>query len=432
MGRKNINYTTERYQVNIDNKLDKLQDALVECTRYYKESLPLCAAENVISAFAKVPLAGDFQERYIMGSPYSYTLENNFIGSHKLLPFYSMIHEQCQRLFGARYADARTLSGMNCLITLLMSVTSAKERIAILPPEWGGHPSVQAVCERLGLQVFLLPYSHSNWDIDYDRANHLLQKEQIKYILVAPSDIIHPLAVEHFDLNNRVLLYDISQLMGLMAGGVIKCPIALKNTIIFGGTHKTLPGPASGLILTNDETLHHQIEQNINPTFLRHTQMHQVISLLFSLLETELYGPEYAAAIVDTSNQLGANLAQYGFRLGQIPNGFSETHQIFIFCEYEEMLRINRNAIQNGITLNKKEKSLFDGSGIRLGTQEIARYGWTGQTLSTISEIMTMLRQKAPDKDKIKRLKESLPPKVVQYTLPQTVQEKLLLKLHQE
>lgn len=418
--------------MNIDKKLDKLYDALFECTRYYKESLPLCAAENVISEFAKIPLEGDFQERYIMGSPYSYTLENNFIGSHELLPFYSMIHEQCQLLFGARYTDARTLSGMNCLTTLLMSVTKAKEKIAILPPEWGGHPSVQPVCERLGLQVYSLPYSHANWDIDYNSANHLIQAERIKYILVAPSDIIHPLAVEHFDLRDCVLLYDISQLMGLMAGGVINCPITLRNTILFGGTHKTLPGPASGLILTNDESLHLQMEHNINPTFLRHTQMHQVISLLFALLEMELYGPQYAATIVDTSNQLGAHLVEEGFQLGRVSKGFSKTHQIFMFCKHEEMLRINQNAIQNGITLNKKEKPLFYGSGIRLGTQEIVRYGWTGSALSTIGKIMAILRQKSPDKDKIKLLKKSLPPKVVQYTFSKAVQEKLLLALHQE
>ncbi|MDE6491729.1 MAG: hydoxy methyltransferase [Lactobacillus sp.] len=418
--------------MNIDNKLDRLHTALTECTRYYKESLPLCAAENVISAFAKIPLDGDFQERYIMGSPYSYKLEGNFIGSDKLLPFYSMIHDECQLLFGAHYADARTLSGMNCLTTLLMSVTSAKDRIAILPPEWGGHPSVQPVCERLGLQVFPLPYCHTKWDIDYDRANHLLRQEKIKYILVAPSDIIRPLSVEHFDLTDCVLLYDISQLMGLMAGGVIECPIGLKNTVIFGGTHKTLPGPASGLILTNDERLHLQIEQNINPTFLRHTQMHQVISLLFSLLETESYGAEYAVAIVDTANQLGNHLAQHGFQLGKTLKGFSETHQLFICCSLEEMLRINQNAIQNGITLNKKEKSLFAGNGIRLGTQEIARYGWSGQALSTISDILAMLRQDVPDKARIKKLKESLPPKTVQYTFPLAVQEKLLSTLHQK
>lgn len=418
--------------MNIDNKLDRLHATLTECTRYYKESLPLCAAENVISAFAKIPLEGDFQERYIMGSPYSYKLEGNFIGSDKLLPFYAMIHEQCQLLFGAHYADARTLSGMNCLTTLLMSVTSVKDRIAILPPEWGGHPSVQPVCERLGLQVFPLPYCRAEWDIDYDKANHLIQQEKIRYILVAPSDIIHPLSVERFDLSNCVLLYDISQLMGLMAGGIIKCPIAMENTVIFGGTHKTLPGPASGLILTNDERLHLQIEQKVNPTFLRHTQMHQVISLLFSLLETELYGTEYATAIVATANQLGNHLAKHGFQLGKTSKGFSETHQIFIFCNREEMLRINRNAIQNGITLNKKEKALFAGSGIRLGTQEIARYGWSGQALSTISDILSMLRQDAPDKVRIKHLKESLPSKTVQYTFPLSVQKELLSTLHQE
>lgn len=416
--------------MGIDHKLDKLRDALVECTRYYKDTLPLCAAENVISSFSKIPLAGDFQERYIMGGAYSYYLDGNFIGSHTLLPFYSMIHEECQLLFGASYADARTLSGMNCLTTLLMSLTSLNEKIAILPAAWGGHPSVQPVCERLGLSVYQLPYSHSNWDIDYDRANDLIHREKINYILLAPSDIIHPLAVENFDLSRCILLYDVSQLMGLMASGVISCPIGLPNTVVFGGTHKTLPGPASGLILTNDETLHLKMEQKINPTYLRHTQMHQVISLLFALLETECFGDEYAKAIVSTSNQLGNLLAHRGFRLGKVSNLFSETHQLFIFCEREEMLQINQNAIRYGVTLNKKEKALFYGSGIRLGTQEVARYSWREEDLSAISDIIAMLREDNPNKEKIDALKASLPSKTVCYTFPQTIHEDLLSILH--
>lgn len=416
--------------MNINSKLDKLHSILYESTHYYKGTLPLCAAENVISSFSKIPLGGDFQERYIMGSPYNYALEENFIGSHTLLPFYSMIHEECQLLFGARYADARTLSGMNCLTTLLMSLTTLNEKIAILPPTWGGHPSIHPICERLGLQVYYLPYNHMNWDIDYDRANDLLQHEHIKYILLAPSDIIHPFAVEHFNLTNCILLYDISQMMGLMAGGVIPCPIKLNNTVVFGGTHKTLPGPASGLIMTNDEALHLQMEQNINPVFLRHTQMHQVISLLFALLETECYGKEYAEAIVDTSNQLGSLLNQRGFHLGQVSGQFTETHQLFIFCKQEEMMKINRHAIQYGVTLNKKEKALFGGNGIRLGTQEIARYGWKGKALTTVCDVITLLKEDRPDKAKIETLKESLPPKIVHYTFSQGMQEKLLSALH--
>lgn len=413
-----------------NSKLEKLNSMLAECTHYYSQSIPLCAAENPISPFSKIPLSGDFQERYIMGSSYEYRLEDNFIGSNTLLPFYSMIHEECQVLFGAHYADARTLSGMNCLTTLLMSLTSLNEKIAILPPTWGGHSSIQPVCERLGLQVYELPYDYSKWDINYDKANNLIKREKINYILLAPSDIIHPPSVECFDLSNCTLLYDISQLMGLIAAGLIPSPIKLKNAVIFGGTHKTLPGPASGLILTNDEEIHLRIEQKINPIFLRHTQMHQVISLLFALIEFEYYGKEYTEAIIKTSNQLGNTLAQKGFQMGEISNHFSETHQLFIFCNYEEMLRINQNAIRFGVTLNKKEKSLFKGSGIRLGTQEIARYGWNEEDLSIICEIMALLRDRNPNKEKIATMKEGLSPKEIHYTFSNSTLSKLTSALH--
>lgn len=409
-----------------NKKIDRLCGRLDECTRFYKSSLPLCAAENVISDFCKIPLSGDFQERYIMGSPYDYRTEGNFIGSQLLLPFYTMIHEECELLFGSCYSDARTLSGMNCLTTVLMSLTNLNEKIAILPAEWGGHPSVQPVCERLGLVVYKLPYDVSNWDIDYDSANALIASENIKFILLAPSDIIHAPAVEKLDLDKRILLYDISQLMGLMAGSTIPCPINLKNTVLFGGTHKTLPGPASGLILTNDEALHNQMETAINPKFLRHTQMHQVISLLFALLEMECFGRDYTKAIVHTSNELGKNLAERGFDVANLKEKYSETHQIFLHCDYREMIQINENAIRYGITLNKKEKNLFSNCGIRLGTQEIARYGWEQDTIAVIGEILSELRKPNADKARIAVLKENLPPKILRYTFDEDTVKKVI------
>lgn len=416
--------------MEIDKKLESLVYNLRECTQYYQNTLPLCAAENAISNFCKIPLSGDFQERYIMGNSYSYDLENNFVGSQYLLPFYSMIHEECKVLFGANYADARTLTGMNCLTTVLMSITDPHDKIAILPATWGGHPSVQSVCERLGLEVFQLPYDHTNWDIDYDLANKMIKSKKIKYILLAPSDIIHALHVECFDLSNCSLLYDISQIMGLMAGKTIKCPINLDNTILFGGTHKTLPGPASGLILTNSAQLHRKLEYSINPQYLRHTQMHQVISLLFALLEMEYYGEEYAKAIIETANFLGSTLSLQGFNIAMIGKKYSETHQLFIRCNRNEMGRFFENAIRYGITLNKKEKALFSGAGIRLGTQEIARYGWEAKTCSVISKILKELLADNPNEDYIYGLKAQLPEKKMKYTFSVNIQQNIIASLH--
>ena len=184
---------------------------------------------------------------------------------------------------------------------------------------------------------------------------------------------------------------------------------------MFGGTHKTFPGPASGLILTNEKYLHDLMEKEINPKFLRHPQMHQKISLLFALIEFEHFGSDYMSHMVHCSNYLGKKLRSAGYDVADVHGQISSTHQIFIRCSKEEMDTIYDNAYKCEVTLNKKSKDLFYGYGIRLGTQEIARYDWNDDALDLISEILIMLSDKNVDVNAV-REKISFPEKKIHYT----------------
>lgn len=53
--------------------------------------LPLCAAENVLSPFSKIPLDTFLQEKYIMGGVMNYQNESNFVGSKKLYKLYELL-----------------------------------------------------------------------------------------------------------------------------------------------------------------------------------------------------------------------------------------------------------------------------------------------------------------------------------------------------
>lgn len=178
-----------------DDKLQELVNITESFTTYYHDTLPLCAAENVISDFGNMPLSMGFQERYIVGNTYSYLEDNNFIGSTYLLPFYEMISEECQTIFGAKYTDSRTLTGMNCLMIVLMSLAKNGDSVMILGSASGGHASVKPICERLGLVVKEVPYDYKNFDLDYTKLNYILSEEKTDYILLAPSDIISPLDI---------------------------------------------------------------------------------------------------------------------------------------------------------------------------------------------------------------------------------------------
>jgi glycine/serine hydroxymethyltransferase len=145
--------------------------------------------------------------------------------------------------------------------------------------------------------------------------------------------------------------------------------------------------------------------------------MHQVISLLFCLVEFEHFGKEYQSNIVRISNVLAKYLEDIGFTIAKKNNVYSVTHQVFIECSAEKTGTIYNNAITAGVTLNTKKKSLFRGGyGIRLGTQEVARYQWDDSVLAAIAEIIHLLSYNKCDFEKIKVLKRSIPEKSIRFT----------------
>lgn len=408
--------------VDITSELNKVYALSKDFRDYHNRALPLCAAENIVSPFANLPLAFGFQERYIMNNTYSFNMDDNFIGCEKLFPYYQMISDSCERIFGAKYTDPRPFTGMQTLDMITKTICKPGDKMMILDKEQGGHASVKPVVERLGVKVYSAPYIQDEYDLDYDEANRIIKDENIGFVLLAPSDLIKPLDVEKIDTSNCVLLWDCSQLLGLIAAGLCPNPLkTMKNIIMFGGTHKTFPGPASGLIMTNEKYLHDLMEKNINPKYLRNSQMHQKISLLFALLEFEEYGDKYMSHMVHCSNYLGQKLRDYGFDIADCHGQISSTHQVFIRCSKDEMDTMYENAYKCEVTLNKKHKDLFLGYGIRLGTQEIARYDWNDEALDKVAYIVKELANPNIDVKAVLDMVHSLPEKKVHYTFPEDV-----------
>jgi glycine/serine hydroxymethyltransferase len=311
---------------------------------------------------------------------------------------------------------------------LAMALTKPNDNVMIMGKEWGGHASVKPTLERLGANVFEAPYIHEKYDFDYDELNRAVKEKNIKFLLFAPSDILFPLDLKKLDDSKTVVLFDGSQILGLIAAGLLDNPLdSLKNCILFGGTHKTIPGPAHGLILTNNDDLYAQIDKNINPKYLRNTQMHQVISLLFTLVEMKYFGREYQLNTVRAGNILGEALEEQGFNVVKRNNFYTNTHQVFIECPEQQMVTIFNNAVKEHITLNTKKKALFHGGfGIRLGQQEIARYDWNSDVVRTIAYIIGLIKNGNYDHNNVKRLIKDFPPKLIHYTFEKEAYREIL------
>ena len=219
-----------------------------------------------------------------------------------------------------------------------------------------------------------------------------------------------------------MILFDYSQILGLIAADLLKNPLdKIKNCILFGGTHKTMPGPAHGIIMTNNEYLFKIIDKEINPKYLRNVQTHQVISLLCTLIEMKYLGKAYQSNTVRIGNLLGSELEKLGLNVVKRENIYTQTHQLFLEMSQENMGTMFHNAIAEHVTLNTKKKPLFHGGyGIRLGLQEISRYNWGDSSIHDIALILSEISKENYSKEKVKSLMAKLPEKKICFTFNST------------
>lgn len=163
--------------------------------------------------------------------------------------------------------------------------------------------------------------------------------------------------------------------------------------MLIGGTHKTLPAPACGLIMTNCSSYQQCLERNITPNYLRNTQPNHIAALLLSLLEQERYGKNYQKLTVELANQLGKELVNLDFNIATLnPNQYTYTHQLFILMSQQDANDFYRIAEKYNITLNKKHKRLFSNDGIRIGTQEIAQYNWNTYNIKMLAQLLNAIK----------------------------------------
>ena len=190
------------------------------------------------------------------------------------------------------------------------------------------------------------------------------------------------------------IIYDGTQTLGLIASGVLENPLEnINNIVLIGGAHKTLPAPACGLIMTNCISYQQCLQTNITPNYLRNTQPNHIAALLLALIEQENLGKSYQTLTVKIANQLAEELSILGFNVAKLKsNKYTYTHQLFILMSRSDTNDFYQTAENYNITLNKKHKRLFANDGIRIGTQEIARYNWNLCDIKMLAQLLYAIK----------------------------------------
>ena len=383
-----------------------IRDNVIEHNRFFGESLPLIASENVISPLQREMLNSDFNGRYAEGLPgHRYYQGNEFVDRVEEKGM-----ELARKLFGCSFADLRPISGTVANLAVLSALTKPGETITTPALSDGAHISTAkfgAVGVR-GLKTANYPFDAERMTLDVDGTAKMLREIRPGLALFGMSLFLFPAPLKElsdvFAETGCTVWYDGAHVLGLIAGKQFQDPLREGAHIISGSTHKTFPGPNHGIILANpkDEGLGKALAKGVFPGVTSNHHLHEMAALCIALDEMRRFGRQYARQIVRNSKALAESLYERGFDVLAADYGFTESHALAVNVEKqgggsECALALEKANIVVNKNLLPSDTSPVHPSGLRLGTQEVTHLGMKKGEMDEIASFFERLLLKKED-----------------------------------
>ena len=375
-----------------------------------KDCLNLIPSENRGSPQMRSMFLSDLGNRY--NAPDRFYRGTKF--ADELL---SLTEELARKVYGARYADVRSLSGHTTDMVILLSLTKQGDKILSVNPDNGGYPGIThlGLGSLLKLQNLYFPYDDRAVNIEVKGSAALIRSENPGVVFFGSSFIPFPHPTKQLaELGDGVSVYDGSHVLGLIAGGEFQDPLREGCQLLIGSTHKSFPGPQGGIILSNNEDVFEKVAGKIHPGIVDNIHLDRVASLAVVLVEMLQFGKPYAQAVVKNSQALAKALAAEGVKLRGAALGYTKSHQILLDYEQSKI---------EFISSRLEQANIIGDNGGRLGTSELTRMGYGPKEMETVAELVALvvLGKKPADfvQKKVKSLvKQFQQPRFVLQSLP--------------
>src|SRR2546422_4512558 len=182
--------------------------------------------------------------------------------------------------------------------------------------------------------------------------------------------------------------------MGLIAGGQFQDPLHEGADVLTGSTHKTLPGPQHGILLSDseDEKFVKRLQRAVFPGVVSNHHLHAMAALGITFAEFLAFGREYAAQIIRNAKALAQALHERGVKVLAEKHGFTESHTIALdVASLGGGAKVARELEKANMITNKNllpwDTSPVKPSGIRLGTQELTRLGMREAQMADVADL---------------------------------------------
>lgn len=347
-----------------------------------RDCVNLNPATNAMNPKAEALLAAGIGSRPSLGYPgdkYEMGLE----GIEKIEV---LAAELAAEIFGARYAEIRVGSGALANLYVFMMAAKPGDAIIAPPPAIGGHITHHGAGAAgfYGVVTHPAPIDPANYTVDVDALRADAKRLKPKLITIGGSLNLfaHPIREIRAiaDEVGALVLFDAAHMSGMIAGRAWQQPLEEGAHVMTMSTYKSLGGPPSGLIVTNEAAIAERLDAIAYPGLTANFDAAKSAALAMTLLDWKAHGRAYAAQMGAAATALGEALVERGVSVYARDRGITTSHQFAIeAASYgggqaaaRTLRQANILACGIGLPIAPVEG---DANGLRIGTPEIVRWG---------------------------------------------------------
>jgi glycine hydroxymethyltransferase len=356
--------------------------------------IELIASENITSLAVLEATGSVFTNKYAEGYPG----KRYYGGCEYADVVETLAIERAKALFGCQFANVQPNSGSQMNQAVFLALLQPGDSFMGLDLNSGGHLTHGSPVNMSGKWFKPIPYGVRAEDelLDMAEVERLAHEHKPKLIIAGGTAYSRVWDFQKFreiaDAVGAWLLVDMSHFSGLVAGGAHPSPFPHAH-VVTSTTHKSLRGPRSGIILTNDEDLAKKFNTAVFPGMQGGPLVHVIAAKAVAFADA--LKPEfkaYAAQIVKNSRALAESLTANGLR---IVSGGTDNHLMLVDLTAKDVTgkaaekgldRAWLTCNKNGIPFDKR--SPFVTSGVRLGTPAGTTRGFGEDEFRTVGALI--------------------------------------------
>lgn len=394
-----MSFQSQFFNEPIEQVDPEIADVLAKELNRQRTTLEMIASENFVPRAVLEAQGSVLTNKYAEGYP-----GRRYYGGCEFVDIAEeLARERAKSLFGAAYANVQPHSGATANAAVLSAIAEPGDTILGLELAHGGHLTHGMKLNFSGKLYNVVSYGvdPETFLIDMDVVRQKAREHKPKVIIAGwsayPRELDFAAFREIADEVGATLWVDMAHFAGLVATGLYPSPIPFAD-VVSTTVHKTLGGPRSGLILTNDLELYKKINSNVFPGQQGGPLMHVIAAkaTAFKLAATDEFKDRQVRTLSGAKILANALTSDSAKAAGvDVLTGGTDVHLVLVDLRNSKLdgQQAEDALHEVGITVNRNSVP-FDPrppmvtSGLRIGTPALATRGFGDEQFAEVSDII--------------------------------------------